>query len=72
MACQVSQITKNVRKAKKYGLFPPKIEESDTACLGHGMCGSGGSHPFTIRKTAKKNSLLALTMIDPETQHRLV
>jgi hypothetical protein len=50
---------------KKYGLLPPKIAESDTLSLVHGMCGSGGSHPFTIRTLSKKQSLLALTMIDP-------
>jgi hypothetical protein len=52
-------------KGKKYGLFPPKIAESDTVSLGHGLCGSGGSHQFTIRTPTKTHSLLALTMIDP-------
>jgi hypothetical protein len=33
--------------------------------LGHGICGSGGISPFTIRTPAKTRSLLALTMIDP-------
>jgi hypothetical protein len=49
------------------GLLPPKIAESDTVSLGHGLCGSGGSHLFTIRTPAKTHSLLALTMIDPVT-----
>jgi hypothetical protein len=52
---------------KKYGLLPPKIAESDTVSLDHGLCGSGGTHPFTIRKPAKTHSLLTLTMIDPAT-----
>jgi hypothetical protein len=60
-------MTKKERVRKKYGLLPPKIAESDTQSLGHGMCGSGGSHPFTIRTPAKTHSLLALTMIDPAT-----
>jgi hypothetical protein len=51
---------------KKYGLLPSKVAESDPISLGHGLCGSGGSHPFTIRTPAKTHSLLALTMIDPE------
>jgi hypothetical protein len=36
------------------------------------MCVSGGSHPFTIRTPAKTQSLVSLTMIDPEIKHRLV
>jgi hypothetical protein len=52
---------------KKYGLLPTKIAESDTVSLGHGLCGSGGTTPFTIRTPAKTHSLLALTMIDPAT-----
>jgi hypothetical protein len=42
-SCQVCQMTKKERASKKYGLLPPKIAESDTVSLGHGMCGSGGS-----------------------------
>jgi hypothetical protein len=61
--CQVCQLTKKERK--KYGLLPPKIVESDTPSLGHGLFGSGGTTPFIIRKPAKTHSLLALTMIDP-------
>jgi hypothetical protein len=38
---KLRQMTKEERK--KYGLLPPKIAESNTAPLGHGMCGSGGS-----------------------------
>jgi hypothetical protein len=64
---QVCQMTKKERTCKKYGMLPPKIVESDTQSLGHGLCGSGGTHPFTIRTTAKTHSLLALTMIDPAT-----
>jgi hypothetical protein len=52
---------------KKYGMLPPKIAESDTQSLGHGLCGSGRTTPFTIRTPAKTHSLLALTMIDPAT-----
>jgi hypothetical protein len=65
--CQVCQMTKKEHTGKKYGLFLPKIAESDTASLGLGMCGSGGTTPFTIRTPAKTHSLLALTMIDPAT-----
>jgi hypothetical protein len=39
--CQACQMTKKEHARKKYGLLPPKIEESDTVFLGHGMCGSG-------------------------------
>jgi hypothetical protein len=53
--------------SKIYGLLPPKIIESDTKFLVHGLCGSGGSSPFTIRTPAKTHSLLAHTMIDPAT-----
>jgi hypothetical protein len=63
--CQVCQITKKDRK--KYGLLPTKIAESDMLSLGHGMCGSGGYLPFTIRTPAKVHSLLTLTLIDPAT-----
>jgi hypothetical protein len=59
------QMTKKERK--KYGLLPPKIAESDTVSLGHGLYGSGGTTPFTIRTPAKTHCLLALTMIDPAT-----
>jgi hypothetical protein len=34
---------------KKYELLPPKIAESDTQSLEHGMCGSGDFHPFLMR-----------------------
>jgi hypothetical protein len=60
------------KERKKYGLLPPKIAESDTQPLGHGLCGSGGTTPFTIRTPAKTHSLLALTMIDPAIHHLLV
>jgi hypothetical protein len=60
-------MTKKERGRKKYGLVPPKIAESDAVSLGHGLCGSGGTTPFTIKTPAKihSTSLLALTMIDP-------
>jgi hypothetical protein len=60
-------MTKKEHTGKKYGLLPPKIAESDTQSLGHGMCGSGGTTPFTIRTPAKTHSLLALIMIDAAT-----
>jgi hypothetical protein len=59
--------TKKERVLKKYGLLPPKIAESNTQSLGHGLFGSGGSSPFTIRTPAKTHSLLAVTIIDPAT-----
>jgi hypothetical protein len=65
-------MTKKEHKLKKYGLLTPKITESDTILLGHGLCGSGGTTPFTIRTPAKTHSLLALTMIDPGIHHCLV
>jgi hypothetical protein len=60
-------MTKKERIHKKYGMLPSKIAESDTVMLGHGLCGSDGTTPFTIRTPAKTHSLLALTMIDPTT-----
>jgi hypothetical protein len=36
-------MTKKERKRKKYGLLPPKIAESVTVSLVHGLCVSGGS-----------------------------
>jgi hypothetical protein len=60
-------MTKKERICKEYGLIPPKIAESDTVSLGHGLCGSGGATPFAIRMLAKIHSLLALTIIDPST-----
>jgi hypothetical protein len=58
-------MTKKERACKKYGLFPPKIAESDTSpwvmiCVD--LVG-----PFTIRTPAKSHSLFVLTMIDPAT-----
>jgi hypothetical protein len=63
--CQVCQITKKEPTRKKYGLLPPKIAESDTISLVHGLCGSGGSiyNKDTSQNTLSFN-LLALTMID--------
>jgi hypothetical protein len=60
-------MTKKERIRKKYVLLPPKIAESDSKSLDNGQCGSGESHPFTIRTPAKIYSLLALTMTDPAT-----
>jgi hypothetical protein len=67
--CQVCQMTKKEKSRKKYGLLPLKIAESDTVTLGHGLCGSGGTTPLTIRTPDKAHStfLLALIMIDPAT-----
>jgi hypothetical protein len=65
-------MTKKENNRKKYGLLPPKIEESDTVSLVNGMCGSGGTTTFTIRTPAKTHSLISLTMIDPEIHHWLV
>jgi hypothetical protein len=60
-------MTKKERTSKTFVLLLPKIAESDTVSLGHGLCGSGGIHPFTIRTPDKIHPLLALTMIDPVT-----
>jgi hypothetical protein len=60
-------MTKKERIHKKYGFLPPKIADSDTVSLGHGLSGSGGTTLFKIRTPAKIHSLLALTMIDPAT-----
>jgi hypothetical protein len=58
------------KERKKYGLLPPKIAESDTASLGYGLCGSGGS---IYNKDTSQNTLfvplLALTMIYPAIKH---
>jgi hypothetical protein len=49
----------------KYGMFPPKIAESDPWVM---VCVDlVGPIPFTIRTPTKTHSLLALTMIDPAT-----
>jgi hypothetical protein len=53
---------------KKYGLLPPKIAESDPWVMVYvDLVG-----PFTIRTLDKTRSLLAFTIIDPKSQHRLV
>jgi hypothetical protein len=57
--CQVFQMTKKERK--KYGLLPPKIEESDTVSLVHDLCGSGGS---IYNKDTSQNTLSARTHND--------
>jgi hypothetical protein len=64
--CQVCQMTKKERK--KYGLLPSKIAESDIESLGPWvMVCVELVGPFTIRTPAKTHSLLALTMINPDT-----
>jgi hypothetical protein len=60
-------MTKNDSNLKIYGFLPPKIAESDISSLGHGLCGSSGTIPFTITTPANTHSLLELTMIDPAT-----
>jgi hypothetical protein len=66
-------MTKNENNRKKYGLLPPKIAESDILSLGHGMCGSGGSiYNKDTGQNTLSSPLLALTMIDPATQHRFI
>jgi hypothetical protein len=52
------------KERKKYGLIPPKIAESDTVSMAHGLCGSGGSI-YSKDTSQNKLSLLSLTMIDP-------
>jgi hypothetical protein len=51
-------------KPKKYGMLQPKMEKSDIVFQGHGMCGSGGF--ISNKGTSQKNSLLDITMLDPE------
>jgi hypothetical protein len=65
--CQVCQMTKKLNNRKKYGILPPKISESDTLSLGHGLCGSSETTPFKMRTPATTHSLLALIMIDSAT-----
>jgi hypothetical protein len=47
--------------SKKYGLLAPRIEESDTVSLGHGLCVSGGS---IYNKNTRQNTLFTCTHID--------
>jgi hypothetical protein len=56
------------KERKKYGLLPPKIEESDPWVI---VCVDLVG-PFTIMTPAKTHSLLALKMIDPEIHNWLV
>jgi hypothetical protein len=52
------------KERKKYAMLPPKIAESDTVSLPHGMCGSGGS---ICNKDTSQNTLSACTQaIYPE------
>jgi hypothetical protein len=46
-------MTKKEQVHKKYGPLPPKVAESDTVSLAHGLCRSGRTTPFTIRTPAK-------------------
>jgi hypothetical protein len=61
-------MTKNEKIRNKYGLFPPKIAESDPWVM---VCVDLVG-PFTIRTPDKILSLLAFKMIDPEIHQRLV
>jgi hypothetical protein len=54
--CQVFQMTNKHREINKYGLLPPKIAESDTVTLGHGLCGSGG---YIYNKDRSQNAFSA-------------
>jgi hypothetical protein len=69
---QLSSVSNDKEERKKHGLLPPKIAESDTVSLDHGLCGSGGTHPLAIRTPSKTHSLLALTTIDSSRHHWLV
>jgi hypothetical protein len=59
--CQVCQMTKKEEERKKYGLLPPKIVESYSVSLVHGMCGSVGS---IYNKDTNQNTLSACTHND--------
>jgi hypothetical protein len=71
--CQVCQMIKKEHTHKKYGMPQPKIADSETLSLAHGLCESGESmyNKFTI-KIYKTYSLNVLTIIDPEITPRLV
>jgi hypothetical protein len=56
-----SQMTKKDRESNKYGFVTPKIAESDTVFLGHGLCGSGGS---IYNKDTSQNTLSTCTHND--------
>jgi Integrase zinc binding domain len=60
-ACQVCQVTN--KECKKYGLLPPKTEESDPWVM---VCVDRVG-PFTMKTPLKTHFLLALTTIDPVT-----
>jgi hypothetical protein len=49
------------KERKKYGLLSPKIAESGTVSLGHGLCGSGES---IYNKDTIKNTLTSYTHND--------
>jgi hypothetical protein len=53
----------------EYRLFPPKIAESDTVSLGHGLCGSGAS--IYIKDTSQ-NTISACTHNDRSKNQTLV
>jgi hypothetical protein len=61
-------MTKKEKQRKKYWLLLPKIADSDTVYLGHGLCGSGGSiYNKDTSQNTLSSALLALKMIDPAT-----
>jgi hypothetical protein len=59
--CQLCQMTKKERIRNKYELLPPKIAESDTVSLGHGLCGSAG---YIYNKATSQNTFSACTQND--------
>jgi hypothetical protein len=66
-------MTKKEHTHKKYVLLPPKLAESDTLSLGHGLCGSVCSiyNKETIQNTLSVH-MLEITKIDPEIHHLMV
>jgi hypothetical protein len=59
--CEICQMPKKENSCSTRGLIPPKIEETDTVSLSHGLCGSGGS--INIKETSQ-NTLCACTQND--------
>jgi hypothetical protein len=62
-------MTKKEHARKKYGLLPPKIAESDTLSLTHGLCVSDGS---IYNKDTSQNTLSACTHNDRSSNTSLV
>jgi hypothetical protein len=58
---QACQISKKERIRNKYELLPPKIAESDTVSLVHGLCRSGG---YIYKKDTSQNTLSDCTQND--------